>query len=456
MNSFEDSEEDCEPETSNTLDRRKHIASLIDGLTKELPSHYDSLAPAQTWVVYWISHSLALLEQFQFLDTITEDVIEFTKECAHKDGGYGGGPGQIAHLGTTFAAINSLITTSSEEALDSIDRIGIVRFLHRMKQADGSFSMHDDGEIDSRATYCALSVLRCLNIQDSILLENVSNWILSCQTYEGGFGSVPGSEAHGGYTFCCVASLCLLNQLERANLSALLRWLTSKQLPEEGGFCGRSNKLVDSCYSYWQGAVFPLIHPLLKKNNLSPSFGDLGLFRKAHSGTEEEQEEKGGSEEKLPKNKSTRDKPFAEDKRATRSNTKATSEASNKKTDSPLDRKTKLNKLLNNWLFDCAALQDYVLNQCQGKDGLLRDKPGTLPDFYHTCYALSGLSLSQHQPSGNIFDIGSRPINIVTPTHPLFNLTPDSLNNCFDYFSNKKIETFDREELKTKTTLNAL
>jgi hypothetical protein len=30
---------------------------------------------------------------------------------------------------------------------------------------------------------------------------------------------------------------------------------------------GRTNKLVDGCYSLWQGGVFPLIHHVLKKQN---------------------------------------------------------------------------------------------------------------------------------------------------------------------------------------------
>lgn len=28
----------------------------------------------------------------------------------------------------------------------------------------------------------------------------------------------------------------------------------------EGGFQGRANKLVDGCYSFWQGALFALVH----------------------------------------------------------------------------------------------------------------------------------------------------------------------------------------------------
>lgn len=33
----------------------------------------------------------------------------------------------------------------------------------------------------------------------------------------------------------------------------------------EGGFQGRTNKLVDGCYSFWQGASFPLINAILAK-----------------------------------------------------------------------------------------------------------------------------------------------------------------------------------------------
>lgn len=31
----------------------------------------------------------------------------------------------------------------------------------------------------------------------------------------------------------------------------------------EGGFMGRTNKLVDGCYSFWQGGLFPLLQKLM-------------------------------------------------------------------------------------------------------------------------------------------------------------------------------------------------
>ena len=43
-----------------------------------------------------------------------------------------------------------------------------------------------------------------------------------CQTYEGGFAGYPGQEAHGGYSFCGLAALVILNQPEMCNLPRLL------------------------------------------------------------------------------------------------------------------------------------------------------------------------------------------------------------------------------------------
>jgi prenyltransferase beta subunit len=42
-------------------------------------------------------------------------------------------------------------------------------------------------------------VASILNIMDDELTQGLGDYILSCQTYEGGIGGEPGSEAHGGY-----------------------------------------------------------------------------------------------------------------------------------------------------------------------------------------------------------------------------------------------------------------
>ena len=48
------------------------------------------------------------------------------------------------------------------------------------------------------------------------------------------------------------------------NLKALLRWLVQVQGTEAelGGFKGRTNKLVDGCYSWWCGGAVTLLEAL--------------------------------------------------------------------------------------------------------------------------------------------------------------------------------------------------
>jgi len=45
------------------------------------------------------------------------------------------------------------------------------------------------------------------------LIAGVAEYISACQTYEGGFGGEPGNEAHGGYTFCSIATLLILQRV---------------------------------------------------------------------------------------------------------------------------------------------------------------------------------------------------------------------------------------------------
>lgn len=47
-------------------------------------------------------------------------------------------------------------------------------------------------------------------------------------------------------------------------------------------------------------------------------------------------------------------------------------------------------------LYNVEALQLWLLSCCQASKGGMRDKPGKPPDYYHTCYCLSGLSSSQN------------------------------------------------------------
>lgn len=182
-----------------------------------------------------------------------------------KEGGFCGGDheftGHLAHLAPTYASILSLAILATPQAYSIIDIPALRSLLKRLKTADGAFRMHAvDGEVDVRAVYCAVVAGKLTGCWDAELEEGVVGWIGKCQSWEGGFGGVPGSEAHGGYTFCAVAALSLLLPLHdlpaAINLDNLVFWLTSQQIQQIGGFRGRTHKLVDGCYSFWLAGAF--------------------------------------------------------------------------------------------------------------------------------------------------------------------------------------------------------
>lgn len=63
------------------------------------------------------------------------------------------------------------------------------------------------------------------------------------------------------------------------DVARLISWLSSRQYAPEGGFSGRTNKLVDGCYSHWVGGCWPLIEAALSGTRAIPSHSaeKLGL-----------------------------------------------------------------------------------------------------------------------------------------------------------------------------------
>ncbi|VDM16758.1 unnamed protein product [Hydatigera taeniaeformis] len=332
-------------ETAMRLFKVEHLNYLSKRLT-DLPESIEHLDASQPWLAYWMVHSLRLL-CYQISDKVKTGVINLMKSCQHLRGGFAGGPYQLAHLAPTYGAVNCLASLLSADALDVIDRQALGDWLVSLRQPDGSFVMHHGGEVDVRGAYCAVATASITGVLKSRqnIFKGTAEWIARCQTYEGGFGGQPGLEAHGGYSFCAFAALYLLDAIHLVDVPRLLRWAAHRQMPTEGGFQGRTHKLVDSCYSFWVGAIFPLMDQVLRSDTDTTNAPETALF-------------------------------------------------------------------------DTSALQEYVLLCCQKvhytrpglsvpnnqlsvidtSGGGLFDKPGKNVDPYHTCYALSGLSVAQHCP----------------------------------------------------------
>ncbi|XP_024541487.1 protein farnesyltransferase subunit beta [Selaginella moellendorffii] len=391
--------------------REEHLDYLLKGMTR-LPASFTVLDSSRPWLCYWIVHSMALLGR-QLDPALQADTIEFLKHCKDPLGGYGGGPGQIAHLATTYAAVGTLVSIGGAQALSSIDREKILEFLLRMKDpSSGGFRLHDGGEMDVRGCYTAISVAYLLNILVPPLLEKLGEYVASCQTYEGGIGGEPGAEAHGGYTYCGLAALIMADQVDSLDLPGLLNWAAFRQGKVEGGFQGRTNKLVDGCYSFWQGGVFPLLQQVVTKLISQQTSGSSIM----HEEIEDDSDTEIGGIMPADIETFTAEKLFPVRKARNQQHR-------------PFHNPT--------------ALQGYILLCCQVLNGGLIDKPGKSKDYYHTCYCLSGLSTAQHclstnpedhPPSGHVFGPYS---NLLDSTHPLLNFHMKRYMEAVDYFVSK-------------------
>uniref|UniRef100_A0A6U9ZJC4 Prenyltransferase alpha-alpha toroid domain-containing protein n=1 Tax=Pseudo-nitzschia australis TaxID=44445 RepID=A0A6U9ZJC4_9STRA len=437
------------------------------------------------------------------------------QEARYYCGGFGGGPGQMAHAATTYAAVLALciLATCSKDNDDDDDsedenenenhdenhdddddydtlhysekagrilqeiRIPLYRWMASLQVPEtGGYRMQHDGEVDVRATYtiaCCSKLLGLLEINETnsgggdgdnsggsgsssdqqqrqrpkrrtvLGRPLVIDFVRSCQTYEGGMGGEPFSEAHGGYTLCAVAALKLLGALHDhdptstsaattstgtthgLDVSALIGWLSRRQTTYEGGFAGRCNKLVDGCYSFWQGGAVAIA---------SSSSGIVG------GDGDDDCRDRG-------------DDPWL--RRYNRNRCAASSSSSMAATPTPTPSEATTNGNNNNnlpfpLLYNVFLLERYILLCAQEITGGLRDKPSKPRDFYHTCYNLSGLSIAQHCSSSSSSGNGDNPDHnddddkeldtgfgdaeqtLVEMTHPCYNIRIDRVAAIMD------------------------
>ena len=99
----------------------------------------------------------------------------------------------------------------SGDDLSRINAKGFLFGLSKLQKSDGSFMASlEEKCCDMRFVYCAASICTFLNSFEGIDTISMTDYILKSLTYEGAFGQGPGLEAHGGSTYCAVASLVML------------------------------------------------------------------------------------------------------------------------------------------------------------------------------------------------------------------------------------------------------
>ncbi|SNX87425.1 related to RAM1 - protein farnesyltransferase, beta subunit [Melanopsichium pennsylvanicum] len=440
------------PRPGLLLERQAHV-NFLTKLLEPLPGAYTAFDTNRSWLLYWILQSYDLLSVSLDPKGRARAIATLLSFQNTATGGFGGGPNQISHLMATYAAVSALAiiggpgsAPTAEDIAnaksvevgrggwDDIDREKMYEWISSLKQPDGSFLVHTNGEVDVRAGYCVVCIATLLGISTKGLFDGMAPFVASCQTYEGGIAAASqptykkGSsaddgitlisddvprptlgEAHGGYTYCAAASHLALSLLESSlggstssssatptatsfslsssailNRDALIRWATAQQgIPFEGcGFRGRTNKLVDGCYGWFSGGgLFTVLSAMVE--------ADL-IEQAAHVGKLAGAQDWNGMLTVPPV--PTIFAPLTDSASSGSWKTESTLDPA----DGSDDEADDLSPLT---LFDRVGLQEYILVAAQrtaSEGGGLRDKPGKRPDAYHTCYNLCGLSLSQH------------------------------------------------------------
>jgi geranylgeranyl transferase type-2 subunit beta len=324
-----------------------------------------------------------------------EEICEFVNECFDsKTNLFSASIKHDGHVLYTLSAIQILVLlvlkeessasaswTSKISKVLTKERVKAICLAVRELQEEetGAFMGDRYGEIDTRFTYCALSVLQLLahlmpidyfdflfnnnnnSDDDDIIIsdrlksstlstytnrfdlivkkiidvDKACEYIMKCRNFDGGFGCTPGGESHAGQIFVCVGALQICDKLhliEDGNddndpTNDLLAWWLSERQVKVGGLNGRPEKLPDVCYSWWV-------------------LSSLAALKKKH------------------------------------------------------------------WI-DLEKLKSFILRCQDNENGGISDRPDDEPDVYHTFFGIAGLSLMNHENLEQIDPIYALPVKIM-------------------------------------------
>lgn len=272
------------PEKLESILLRKHVR-LLKRMLDCAPGAYSSLETNRMTLLFFILSGLDLINELDNVvdSSMKKNLIEIiykmqlTKAsgCSPERCGFRGSLSSSApensakvceldsaHVAQTYSALCCLLILGDD--LSRVDREGILEATARCQQEDGSFSGFGEAtEADMRFVYCATAVCYILDGFSFIDEEKLIEFIKKSRAYEGGFGQGPSLEAHGGSTYCAVASLYLLNRIHDGSalspkeLRKLITWAVQMQ---DEGFHGRTNKPDDTCYAFWIGASLALLN----------------------------------------------------------------------------------------------------------------------------------------------------------------------------------------------------
>ncbi|KAF4363403.1 hypothetical protein F8388_016531 [Cannabis sativa] len=233
--------------SSSSFEKDRHV-KFLQMMYQVLPYNYQTHEINRLTLAYFVISGLDLLASLHFIDkdAVAEWVLSFqahpSDEAQLNNGQFYGFSGSRtsqfppddngvlvhngSHLASTYCALAILKIIGYN--FSKIDSVTILTSMKNLQQPDGSFMpIHTGAERDLRFIYCAAAICSLLKNWSGMDKEKAKEYILSCQSYDGGFGLIPGSESHGpvvsnniiqhgtgGATYCAVASLQLMGFIE--------------------------------------------------------------------------------------------------------------------------------------------------------------------------------------------------------------------------------------------------
>ena len=108
-------------------------------------------------------------------------------------------------------------------------------------------------KLDLRELYCYCCLTKYFKIE-ILQKEKIIKFIQNLKTFDNAYGFEKNNESHAGATYCCVKILYIIKKENYLiDKKKLIYWCVNKQ--QEFGFSGRTNKMEDSCYTFWIGGI---------------------------------------------------------------------------------------------------------------------------------------------------------------------------------------------------------
>ena len=239
-------------------------------------------------------------------------------------------------------------------AMDRIDQTAIVDYLVKCQTEEGGFAGNIGNDAHIHQTLSAIQALILLDAFDRINIDKLVSWIKSLQLEDGSFMGDKWGEVDTRFVYCALASLSLVGHLDAVDVKKAAEWLKSCQ-NFDGGF-----GVIEGCESH-AGQVFTSVGALVIAGAIDSIDKEaLGFW------LSERQDPKGGFNgrpEKLP------DVCYSWWVGA------------------PIAMIGK-----QKWV-DADKLEEFVLSAQDAEDGGISDRPGNFTDPFHTFLGMAGLSL---------------------------------------------------------------